>query len=46
MSRSTYLYLYKIFLKPVVYKVVKYENGLTELKKHRGARNQTFYDLG
>jgi hypothetical protein len=46
MSRSIYLYLYKTFLKPAVYKVVKYENVLTELKKKRGARNETFYNLG
>lgn len=46
MSRNTYLYLYKIVHKPAVHKLVKYENGLTELNKHRGARNETFYDLG
>lgn len=42
MSWGTYVYLHTIFLKPAVYKEMKYENGLTELKKQRGARNETF----
>lgn len=46
MSWGTYVYLYKIFLKPAVYKVMKYDKRLTELKKQRGARNETFSDLG